>query len=117
MLLEYIDRSRVVNKLLDIQNLCQLAQENIAEVEDQARLTGANTVRRTKGDLTSMALIGEIKDRLLVEKVLAENIDLKNTVMLTIQRDPNKTNASAMTVRAENGESRKQGGSNKGSLT
>ena len=64
-----------------------------------------------------MALIGEIKDRLLVEKVLAENITLKNTVMLTIQRETNKTNASAMTVRAENGESKKQGGSNKGSLT
>ena len=100
VLLEYIDRSRVVIELLSMKQGSQSAQEFIVEVEDQARLTRTNTVSITEGDLTRMVLIGGIKDRLLAEKVLAKNSDLKNTVRLIIQKESSKVNAHAMTGRA-----------------
>ena len=106
VLLEYINRLRVVLKLLGMKQGFHLAQEYIAEVKDQARLTRANKVHITERYLTRMTLNGQIKDRLLVEKVLAEKIYLKNSVTLTIQRENSKANKHAMLGRAKNGGSR-----------
>ena len=64
-LLENINRSRAVIKLLSMKKGSQLAQEYIAGVKGQARLTRANRVCITEGELTRMALIGVIKCRLL----------------------------------------------------
>ena len=52
-------------------------------------------VHITEGDLTRMPLIEGIKDRLFTEKVLAENINLKNSVRLMIQRETSKANIHA----------------------
>ena len=48
---------------------------------------------------------------MLAEKVLFKNIDIKNTVKLTIHRENSKASVNAVTGRAENGVMRLQGGS------
>ena len=111
MLLEYINRSRAVIKLLGMKQGFQWAQDYITEVKDQAILARANTVRITEGVFTRIALIRGIQNRLLTKKVLTKNINLKNIVSLKIQKENSKANTHARTDGAENRVRRLLGGS------
>jgi hypothetical protein len=96
VLLAIINRDRAVIDLLRISQGDRSVMEFLAEIEDQARLCRANERRIMEDDLVRMALVAGFKDRLLAEKVLAEEHDLKTTIQLAVTRENSKANVAAM---------------------
>ena len=101
VLLEIVNRDRAVIDLLAINQGDRSVMEFLAEVEDQVKLTRADSERITEEGLTRMALISGFRDRNLAEKVLAEKYSLKTTVELAVTRETSKANARAMQGKAE----------------
>ena len=96
VLLEIVDRDRAVIDMLQMKQGDLTVMEFLAKVEDQSKLTRADSEPITEEGLTRMTLIAGFKDRNLAEKVLAEKYSLKTTVELAVTRESSKANARAM---------------------
>ena len=103
VLLAIISRDRAVIDLLKISQEDRSVMEFLAEVEDQARLCRANENRITEDDLIRMTLIAGFRDRLLAEKVLAEEQTLVATIQLAVSRENSKANVEAMQAKNSEG--------------
>ena len=95
-LLSIINRDRAVIDLLAIRQGDKSVMELLAEAEDQVKLCRANDPVITEDDLLRICLIVAFKDRILAEKALAENYDLKTTIQVAVTRESSKSNARAM---------------------
>ena len=97
-LLAIISRDRAVIDLLRLEQGEKTIMEFLGEAEDQARLCRAKEKPITEDDLVKMTMIAGMNDRILAEKVLAEDLDLKRTIQAAVTKENSKANAEAMQV-------------------